>query len=243
MTMRRIFLALAFVLAFLPQAHAEDFTRAQIEQIIREYIANNPKEMIESVERYGKQQQQVEDEAASKLVRENMDWLVKNPKHAEAGNPKGDVTIVEFFDYNCGYCKAALPDLMTLLDADKNLRLVFVEIPILGDASTVAAKWALAARDQEKYLPFHISLMKHKGPMDEATYVDYATRAGLDVKKLKEAKDSNDVVLTIDDNLRMARTLSIQGTPAFIVGDQLIRGYVGIDALREAVQKARDKAK
>ncbi|MCB1538109.1 MAG: DsbA family protein [Rhodospirillales bacterium] len=245
--MRRLLLAFAFLMPLTPMmiaaARAEEFTRTQIESIIHDYIANHPKEMIDSVENYGKQQQMVEDQQASTLVQENMDWLVHNSKHAEAGSTKPDASIVEFFDYNCGYCKAALPDLMTLLGTDKNLRIVFVEIPILGESSITAAKWALAANEQGKYLPYHILLMKHKGPLDEATLVDYAKRAGLDADKLKADKDSDKIARIIDENIGMARKLGIQGTPAFVVGDQLLRGYVGMDALRDALKTAREAEK
>ncbi len=247
--MRRLFLSLSLTAAFIApfagatQARAEEFTRAQIEDIIKDYISKNPQVIIDSVESFGREQQRQDDEAASKRIMENKDWLYNNKNHAQAGNPKATTTIVEFFDYNCGYCKAAVNDLMTMLEDDKDLRIVFVEIPILGDSSTVAARWALAAmkQDSNKYLPFHLALMRHKGPLDEFTYLQYAKTAGLDLDKLKVDRSANDIAITIDDNLRMARTLGITGTPAFVIGDQLVRGFVGKEGLQEAVKYAREK--
>jgi len=222
-------------------AQAEEFTREQIQQMIKDYIANNPQDLIQSVENYGKQQQEQDSQRASESIKKNMDWLTKNPNHAEAGNPNGDVTIVEFFDYNCGYCKQALTDLMKLLDKDKNVRLVFVEIPILGASSEEAARWALAAMKQKKYLEFHIAMMNHKGPLDEGAVLQYAKQVGLDGEKLKKDKLDPKNEQIIAENLNMARSLGIQGTPAFVIGDELIRGYVGLEGLQDSVNTARSQ--
>jgi protein-disulfide isomerase len=237
--MRRLLLSLAFLAAFIAPACAEDFTRAQIEQIVGEYIATHPKELMDSVQKYGEQQQSAEQEEASKAVIANRAWLEQNPNHAEAGNPKGDVTIVEFFDYNCGYCKQALGDLMTILDKDKGVRLVFVEIPILGDSSMLAAQWALAANRQKLYLEYHIGLMRFRGPITEDILTTQAQTAGLNVERLKKDKGDPKINTIIAENLNMARALGIQGTPAFVVGDQLIRGYVGLSGMEEAIANAR----
>jgi len=246
--MRRLFLALSLFMALaLPvlvtPATAAELTRAQVEEIVHDYIMKNPKVVIESVNEFGKTQQQAEDQKATDKVTQNLDWLTKNKNHAETGNPKGDVTIVEFFDYNCGYCKQALPDLMTLLDEDKNIRVVFVEIPILGDSSFEAGRWALASLKQKLYLEFHIALMRHKGAFDEAILSDYAKKVGLDVAKLKKDKADPELNKIMDENIKMANVLSITGTPAFVVGTTLIRGYVGLDGLRQAVADAREAAK
>lgn len=246
--MRRILLALMLTSAFTvpaltaAPAHAEEFTRAQIEAIIKDYIEKNPKVMIDSVEAFGKQQQKVQDQLGAEQITKNSDWLLKNKDHAEAGNPKGDVTVVEFFDYNCGYCKQALGDVLTLLDKDKKLRLVFVEIPILGDSSVEAAKYALAAKKQNLYLEYHIAMMRHKGPINADVMLDYAKQVGINTEKMKKDAQDPAIAATIEDNLRMARTLGITGTPAFVVGKELIRGYVGLEGMSEAVSDAR-KAK
>lgn len=242
--MRRLLLASAFLASFAFQpAMAEEFTKAQIEEIVRQYIADHPQELVDSVQRLQDQKVKAEDAASVKIINDNRNWLEKNKNHAEAGNPKGDVTIVEFFDYNCGYCKQALADLMTLLDKDKNVRLVFVEIPILGDSSILAAQWALAAKAQDgNYLAYHTALMKNRGPLNDETLKNHAKAAGLDIARLEKDRTDPKINDIISENLNMARAVGIQGTPAFIIGDQVIRGYVGIEGLTEAVANAR-KAK
>lgn len=242
--MRRLLLSIALLSAFVaPSARAEEFTRAQIEDIVREFIQKNPQVMIDSVEAYGRDMQAREQAKANEAVAENMDWLTKNKSHAEAGNKKGDVTIVEFFDYNCGYCKQAVKDVMALLDDDKKLRLVFIEIPILGPASMTAAKWALASKNQKSYLEYHLQLMQHKGPLDETTLASYAEKLKLDVDKLRKDANSSEIDAIIQENLDMSQKLGISGTPAFIVGQNVIRGYVNKDALAEAVKAAREENK
>lgn len=239
--MRRLLLSFLLLTGVAAPALAEDFTREQINEIVKEFIQKNPQVIIDSVNDFGKAQQEADTKRAEEAVKSNMDWLTKNDKHAEAGNPKGDVTIVEFFDYNCGYCKQALSDLMTIIETDKNVRLVFVEIPILGQGSMEAAKWALAANKQKLYLEYHIALMRHRGAIDEGVLSSIAKTIGLDVEKLKKDKDDPAIAMTMEDNLKMSTTLGISGTPAFVVGQQLIRGYVGLDGMKEAIADARKK--
>lgn len=239
--MRRFLLSLLLLTGLAAPALAQDFTREQIDQFIKEYIEKNPQVIIDSVNNYGKSQQEEENKKAGEAIKQHKDWLVNNKNHAEAGNPKGDVTIVEFFDYNCGYCKQALSDLMALIEQDKNVRLVFVEIPILGESSLTAAKWALAANKQKLYLEYHIALMRHRGALDEAVLAETAKKIGLNVEQLKKDKDDPEIAKIMEENLKMASTIGISGTPGFVIGDQLIRGYVGLDGIREAVAEARKK--
>jgi len=213
--------------------------KAAIEQIVHDYIMANPEVLMESVRQFSEKQQADADKLTQKSIEENADWLFKNGKHAEAGNPKGDVAIAEFFDYNCGYCKQAVSDVMKLLDKDKNVRLVFIEIPILGPTSDLAAQWALAAKKQNLYLEYHLALMAHKGPFEETVLEDLAKKAGLDVAKLKEDVKDPAIKETIAENLRMAATLGITGTPGFIVGNKLMRGYAPVDEMEKAVEEVR----
>ncbi len=242
--MRRLLLALSFIAAFtVPAMAADALTKADVEQIVHDYIAAHPQELVDSVQKLGQQKQAQDEAAAVVTINKNREWLEHNKNHAEAGNPKGDVTIVEFFDYNCGYCKQALGDLMTLLDKDKGLRLVFVEIPILGDSSILAAQWALAAKEQNgDYLAYHVGLMKNHGPINDDVLKSNAKAAGLDVARLEKDRMDPKINDIITENLNMARALGIQGTPAFVVGDELIRGYVGYDGMAQAIADAR-KAK
>ncbi len=222
---------------------AAPLDKAAIETIIHDYIMANPKVLMESVQRYGESQQENADKMASEEIVKNADWLFKNKEHAEAGNPKADVTIVEFFDYNCGYCKQAVGDIMKVLDDDKNVRLVFVEIPILGPSSEAAAKWALAAKRQNLYLEYHMALMNHRGPFTDDVFFDLAKKAGLDVEKLKKDGEDPAIKQIIGENLRMAATLGITGTPGFVVNNQLVRGYIPAEEMKAEVAKAREALK
>jgi len=130
---------------------------------------------------------------------------------------------------------------MTLIEEDKNVRLVFVEVPILGPSSQEIAEWALASLPQERYLPFHIALMRHRGPMTEEIILDYAKKAGLDVERLKKDQKDPKIAEALRENQDKTMSFGISGTPAFIIGDQIIRGYVGIEGLREIVKQERAK--
>jgi protein-disulfide isomerase len=186
-----------------------------------------------------REQQEAKERVSEGAVRENMDWLYSNDKHPTAGNPDGDVTVVEFFDYNCGYCKRALSDIMTIIGEDPNVRVVFIELPILGPGSTEAAKWAKASMAQGRYLEYHVALMEHRGRLNEAQLEMIAKKVGLDVDKLKEDKEADYVANQLDENIAMARTLGITGTPAFVIGEDLARGYVGLEALKQGIAQKR----
>jgi len=232
----------ALSLASTPVA-AQQLTKEQVEQIVADYIRDNPKAIIESVESFGRQQQEAEEQATLDKINQFRDWIYKNDDHAVMGNPKGDVTIVEFFDYNCGYCKQALGDMMTLLDKDKKLKMVMIELPILGDSSAAAGRWSLAAKRQNRYMEYHVALMKHKGPLNETVFKDYAKKLGLNVEQMeKDVKDPK-INQILDDNLRMAMTFGMTGTPGFIIGDKVFRGYVGMEAFEGAVIEARQRKK
>lgn len=218
---------------------SQTLTRNDIENIVREFIINNPEVILDSVEAYGNAQQASRNEDRQKAVEEHLDWLEKNDSLPVAGNPNGDVTIVEFFDYNCGYCKKALSDVMTIIEEDKNVRLVFVEMPILGRTSEVAARWAMAARAQDRYLEFHIALMKHNGPISESALVTIAENVGLDVEQMRKDADSAEVTAMIDEKTQKAAQIGISGTPAFVIGGQLYGGYIGLEAMKQAVAEAR----
>jgi protein-disulfide isomerase len=239
-------LSLAALLALPagPVSAAEALSGAQQEQIeavVREYILKNPEILVESLRGYEEKHRQATEEDAKKAIAANRDALEKNPTSPVAGNPQGDVTIVEFFDYRCGYCKKVLPSLQELLKTDKNVRVVFKEFPILGPDSVIAAQAALAAWKiaPDKYLPFHLALMESRGEMNEARVLEIAKKVGLDPEKLKAAKADPEIKATIERNHELARALQINGTPAFIVGGQLVPGAVDITTLREMVGTAR----
>ena len=217
--------------------------QAQMEAFMKHFILNNPEIIIEAVDRYSAQQKQNQQRQATGAIKDNKEWLYNTGNHPEAGNKDGDITIVEFYDYNCGYCKRALSDVMTVLGEDKNVRVILIDLPILGDASMEAAKWSLAAAKQDRYLELHVALMEHRGRLGVSQIESIAEKMGLDVEKLRADKESDDVIKQLNVNIDKARALGITGTPAFIIGEDLARGYVGLDGLKAGIAQNREKNK
>ena len=209
---------------------------------IREYIMDNPSIIMEALNKHQANERRSAEEAAQKAVSDNYNALTAK-NLPSAGVEDADVTIVEFFDYNCGYCKRAVPDINALLEKDKNVRVVFHELPILGPSSMMAAKWALAAHLQGKYFDFHVALMDHRGGKDEAILEKLAKDVGLDVKTMKKDVGSKKVEDLLAETRRLADALGVTGTPAFIVDTNIFRGYLGPDGLQREVNKARAEAK
>jgi protein-disulfide isomerase len=227
--------------AILP-AHADPLTPQQkeaVQQIIHDYLLNNPDVLIDAL----KAAQQHSEEQAAALTRqaivEERDALLADPDSPVGGNPKGDVTIVEFFDYRCPYCKEVEPSLEALLKEDPKLRIVYKEFPILGPASVIASHVALAAEEQGKYAAFHRAMMATKGKVDEAVILRVAASVGLDVDKVKADMSGEKIDDIIQRNYELAKVLDIRGTPAFIVGDTLAPGAADIATLRKLVADAR----
>jgi protein-disulfide isomerase len=239
--MRKIFFAfLITAFTFMgASAHAETVSRDEIEAIIKDYIQNNPEVILESVENYGRQQQAADAQDRQERVERHLSWLEDNEMLPVAGNPEGDITVVEFFDYNCGYCKKALDDVLTIMGEDKGVKFIFVETPILGRTSELAAKWALAAKMQDKYLEYHIALMKNRGPLNEAALIRAAEKTGLDIEQMKTDAESDVVANKVAEKSLKASQMGISGTPAFIIDGQLYGGYIGADRMREAIAEAR----
>jgi len=219
---------------------AKDFSASDINAMIKTYIQENPEVILDSVEAYGKGQQKAEMKDRQKAVEENIGWLEDNDMLPVAGNPDGDVTVVEFFDYNCGYCKKAMKDVTELMGEDKNVKIVFVEMPILGRTSELAAKWAMAAKEQDAYLEYHIALMNNRGPITETSLVKIAEKVGLDVDKMRADAESDEIQKMVNMKTQKASSMGISGTPAFIIDGQLYGGYIGLDSMRKAVAKARE---
>jgi protein-disulfide isomerase len=157
------------------------------------------------------------------------------------GNPKGDVTLVEFTDYNCGFCRSSVADVQRIIGSDKNVRVVFREVPILSASSRDASKWALAAAKQGKHKAFHDAMFAGDKPND-ASIRAAAQMAGLDMAKAEADANSDAVAAEIESNLALMQKLGVGGTPAFIIGDQILEGALGYDALKKAVADARKKA-
>lgn len=222
------------------QSPLSDAERTAIEDVVRDYILEHPEIIMEAVQRLQERQQAAEAERQSRELATRGAELFNDPADPVGGNPDGDVTVVEFFDYQCGYCKQVHPALNRLIADDDRVRVVYKEFPILGPASLTAAKAALASRAQGKYVAFHDALMAHRGPLDTDRILAIAEDVGLDTQKLKTDMDAPEVAEIITANLRLAEALNIRGTPAFVVGDQLVPGAIGLDALKELVDEARD---
>lgn len=212
-----------------------------VEALVRQYILDHPEVIIESMQNYQIRQQLAEQEAATAALAANRDEIKNDASAPVAGNPKGDVTVVEFFDYRCAYCKRVLPSVRELLESDRNVRYVFKELPILGPDSVTASRAALAAWKvaPEKYFAFHMALMEARGDLGEEQVLQIAEKVGLDRKKVKEGMSAPEVEKTIQRNMELAQKLRIQGTPAFVVGDALVPGAVDLDHLKELVASAR----
>jgi protein-disulfide isomerase len=213
--------------------------RQAFEAIIRDYLVKHPeviKEAMEELER----RQAVEAQAATKRkISERAEEIFRSSGDLVLGNPKGKVTVVEFFDYNCGYCKRAIPEVEKLIHSDKEVRVVIKEFPILGPGSVFAAKAALASRSQGKYNEFHQALTDFDGVKDETRVMQVAEQVGLDLEKLKTDMESKAVTDVIGRNYSLAESLSINGTPSFIIDEALEPGYVQYDVLARHVSEVK----
>jgi protein-disulfide isomerase len=218
-------------------------TKDQVEQIIHDYIMDNPKLIMESVDTYQRKSMQAREASADADVKKNKDALTRDSSSPEAGDPAGDVTVVEFFDYNCHFCKGAFPAVQTLLEKDKKLRIVFKEFPILGPSSETAAKWALAAQKQKKYFAFHAAMMNNKEPISDSLLEKVAKSVGMDVDKAKMDLSSPDILVQLEKNRTLANELDISGTPAFVIGDDISRGAIPEDAMEQKISDLRAAGK
>jgi protein-disulfide isomerase len=232
-------LALILLAAAGPAAAAEPLTpeqKAAVEALIRDYITQHPDAIFDALQGVARTRQ---SDSNKQLLAANREMLFADPLSPIGGNPKGDVTIVEFFDYRCPYCKEVEPSLEQLIAQDGKLRIVYKEFPILGPSSVYAARVALGAREQGRYDEFHRRMMSTKGTIDDATVERVATDAGIDLAKAKEAIDAPEVDRILRRNFVLAETLQIQGTPAFVIGDQLVQGIADIETLKRLIAEAR----
>jgi protein-disulfide isomerase len=244
-----LFAAATAALLVLPAqgpVRADSFSapqRGEIEKIVREYIIGHPEVLQEAMTELEKRQAAAEAEKATTAIKSNEQAIFHSPRQVTIGNLQGDVTLVEYFDYNCGYCKRALSDLMNLMKTDSKLRVVLKEFPVLGPGSEEAAKVAVAVRMQDpsgkKYLEFHQKLLGGRGPADKARALAVAKDVGLDMTRLEKDMASDEVKETIQENLKTAETLGVNGTPTYVIGSELVVGAVGLDGLKQKVNTAR----
>jgi len=232
--------ALVLAAPALTPAHAQSFSanqRQEIEKIVKEYLLAHPDVLQDVMAELEKRQQAAEAEKHRNAVAENNATLFSSPHQVVLGNPHGDVTMVEFFDYNCGYCKRAMSDMLDLLKTNSNLKFVLKEFPVLGEGSVQAAHVAVAARMQDasgkKYLEFHQKLLGGRGPADKARALAVARDVGFDMGRIEKDMNSDEVKKTIDESMKLAEALGVNGTPSYVVGDEVVVGAVGLDALKE----------
>jgi protein-disulfide isomerase len=238
-----LLIAFLAVLAFVLPARADDALsaaqKAAVDQAIHDYLMNHPDVLMDALK---SAQQKSDAQAAAqsqRMIVERRKDLLEDSDDLVEGNPKGDVTIVEFFDYRCPYCKQVEPSLDALLKEDPKLRIVYKEFPVLGEASTFATHVALAARQQGKYAAFHRAMMATKGDIGDEVVLKVAASVGLDVDRIKTDMAAPAIDRIIDTNFALADALDIEGTPAIIVGDKLIPGATDIDTLRKDIAAAR----
>lgn len=226
----------------LPSAAKAEMTAEQkkeVEKLVHEYILEHGELLIESVNKFqAKQEEQVNKDAAVK-AKTLLEKLKSEKNLAVAGNPDGDVTVVEFFDYNCGYCKKAFEEIQSLLKDDKNVKVVLYDMPILGPDSLESSKWSLAARKQNKYFEYHTALMNHQGGKDEDTFKKLAKDAGLDPDQLAQDKDDPAIEEELKTHIQTAKDLGIQGTPGFLINEKIFRGYIPYDVIQKTIKEER----
>ncbi len=213
--------------------------KTAIEKIVEDYIIAHPETILKSVDDY---QQKTMADHQTRAVKANATALYEDDSAPFIGNPKADVVLVEFFDYNCGYCKKAFNEIKGLADGDKNLKIVFKDFPILGQTSETAAKWALAAQKQKKYIEFHTAMMNNRQQITDALLEKVAKDAGLDVAKAKVDAEGTEILIQIEKNRTLATQMGISGTPAFVIGQEIMAGVATADQLKAKIADVR-KAK
>ena len=191
---------------------------------IRDFLVKNPQILVEMSNELDKRQAAEQDDQQQKAIGKNADKIFRSPESPVAANPDGDVTLVEFFDYNCGYCKRAMPEIVKIVGEDTKVKLVLKELPIFGEDSEAAAKAALAAKKQGKYFEMHQKLFSEPGKVDLEKALRVAQGLGLDVEQLKKDMEDQSVKDALAENRALAEELGVQGTPYTLVGDIVIAG-------------------
>jgi protein-disulfide isomerase len=233
---------LALALLAAPARADDALTPAQTDQVnklIHDYFMNNPKALIDAIEHAEASAKQDEESQSKALIQSHREELEQDPTSPVLGNANGDVTIVEFFDYRCPYCKATAPTLQTLIGQDPKLRVVMKEFPILGKESVFASRVALVARKHGKYAEFHEAMFALKTKVDDAATLDVAKSVGLDPAMVKKEAESADIDAILKHNYDLAKSLNVGGTPAFVIGDTLLPGAVELKDFQDAVAAAR----
>lgn len=238
MTITRLF-SIAAICACPLSIGAQTITEDQVRDIVLDTIRANPQIVVEALQMLELEQQQAQAAAAQATLADQRALLENDPNAPVIGNPDGDVTVVEFFDYNCPYCRSAKLELDGLLAADSNVRVVLREWPVLGEGSVFAARAALASRAQGKYAEFHDALMTMQGRAEEQSVIRVAQSVGLDVDRLRLDMEAPEVAEHLQMSSGLGRALGFTGTPSFVIGENLAPGMIRADQMQEMVSVAR----
>ncbi|WP_298820444.1 DsbA family protein [uncultured Roseibium sp.] len=239
----RIFSASALCLALIAgSATAQDIDRGEIEKIVREYILQNPEIIAEALTELDRREREAAEAARLQALNDSADVLFNSTRQVVMGNPEGSVTLVEFFDYNCGYCKRAYGDMMKLIEGDPDLKVVLKEFPVLGQGSVEAAQVAVAVNSvaPDKYGEFHETLLLSRGQANRASALKAALETGIEEDKLLAAMETEEAGLTIEEVYTIANRLGLTGTPSYVVGNEVVMGAVGYDQLRNKLDAMKN---
>lgn len=249
--MRTIVIVIALIVAaiggyavkeFAVAGNAGPLTQEQVNQAISQYLKDHPAEVMDALQAAQTQAETQKQVAATQALDDRYAEIFNNAADPVIGNPQGDVTVVEFFDYRCPYCKRVTESLISLLEGDANLRIVFKEFPILGPDSLVAAKVAMAAHKQGKYREVHEALMAHKGSFEKDALLQVAANVGADPARLAADMEDPAIMAQFQANDALAARLGITGTPGFIFGRTLVPGAISLEEMKKLVVEARAKA-
>jgi protein-disulfide isomerase len=210
-----------------------------LEQAIRSYLLEHPEVIIQSLEKFEQKERAAREQQAGEALTARKDELYNHPMTPISGDPHGDVTIVEFFDYQCGYCKRTMQNVLEVQKEDPRLRVAWKELPILGPASEFAARAAMAAKRQDKYLDFHIAVMSSRGQITPDSVFKLAGKAGINVDRLKQDMEDPAIAKYLKDTLLLAQQLGITGTPGFVIGGKLVPGAIEKEQMKELIAEAR----
>ena len=231
--------ALAAFLWAVDGAAAAELTKEQVEQIVREYLLKNPEVVTDALRAVDVKRRATQQEQTTRAIGSHRAELLQDASSPVGGDVAGDVTVVEFFDYACPHCKTVAAAVKQLVKDDPKVRLVYKELPILGEGSRVAARAALAAREQGKYHALHDALMTFSGSPNEASVMKIAAQVGLDIDRLKGDMKKPAVEEALQKNYALAQALGLTGTPAFVIGNEFAPGAVPLPRLKEMVARAR----
>jgi len=213
----------------------------RIEAVVRDYILNHPEIIGQALDLLRARERGASEALVSEAIESRRDQLLNDPASPTRGDPGADVTIVEFLDYRCGFCRKAYPELEALLARDPNVRIVYKDFPILGPDSVVAARAAIAAARQGRYHDLHDTFYTVEGPLPEARVLRLAEEIGLDMEQLERDMYAPETDAIIERNKALANGLNIRGTPTFVIGDRMIPGYVDGARLAEIIDRIREQ--